>query len=119
MEYFSINDRDFSRFVASMKVDMETLLSDNSGRNAAGDNVVDIVNHKDKIECSFIPMTASEMADFMTTIEDYVIDIGFLDPRTDSIKHIIAYHGTPTPEFYRIIDGKILYKAMNLNFIEM
>ena len=46
MIYFKINNTDFSHLVSSLKVGYETLVSDNSGRNAAGNTVIDIINRK-------------------------------------------------------------------------
>ena len=50
MVYCKIGNTDVSYLVQSMKVDMEVILSDKSGRNAQADNVVDIVARKDKVE---------------------------------------------------------------------
>ena len=47
--YFKINDIDFSHLVSGMRVGYETLVSENSGRNAAGDTVIDVINKKIKI----------------------------------------------------------------------
>ena len=46
--YFMINGEDFSHLVSGLKIGYETLVSDNSGRNAAGDTVIDVVNKKYK-----------------------------------------------------------------------
>ena len=42
----SINGVDVSDLVQGMKIGYEVLVSDNSGRNAAGDTVLDIINRK-------------------------------------------------------------------------
>lgn len=102
-----------------MKCDYETLLSEYSGRNAAGDNVVDIINRKWKINIVFCPMGQEEMRRLLQTIANYVVNVSFLNPRTGELTTIRAYTGTPSPDYYRIIEGKILYNAMPLNFIEM
>ena len=47
--YFKINNTDFSSLVSGLKVGFETLVSDNSGRNAAGNTVIDIVARKAKV----------------------------------------------------------------------
>ena len=46
MSYLIINGVDVSDLVKGLKVGYETLVSDDSGRNAAGDTVLDIVNRK-------------------------------------------------------------------------
>ena len=49
MVYFKVDNTDFSDLISGLKVGYETLVSDKSGRNAAGDNVVDVINRKIKI----------------------------------------------------------------------
>ena len=119
MVYCKIGNTDVSYLVQSMKVDMEVILSDKSGRNAQADNVVDIVARKDKVEIVFRPMDANDMAKLLSAVSDFVVNLSFLDPRTKQLKTISAYINTPQPEFYCILDGKILYKTLPLNFIQM
>lgn len=119
MAYFKINNTDYSSYVKSMKVGYETLLSDDSGRNANGDNVVDIVNRKYKIYITFIPMPENTMYSLMQAIADYIVSVQFLNPRTKALTTITAYTGTPEPEYYWVHTGDIRLKEMSLNFIEM
>lgn len=119
MAYFKIGSTDFSDKVKSMKVDMEVLVADNSGRDAAGNTFVDIVNRKYKLEMVFRPMNDTEMAALLNAVRDYVISVTFYEPRTRANKTITCYIGTPMPEFYTLQNGKILYKELSLNFIEM
>ena len=120
MTYFKIGNTDFSSYVSSLKVAYEVLLSDKSGRNASGNNVVDIVNRKYKVSITLKPLTEGQMSKFLNAIHDYVIDISFLNPKTGEVKSDVSvYTGVAEPEFYRIIDGKILYKSMSIDFIQM
>jgi hypothetical protein len=116
--YFKIGNSDFSSLVSGLKVGYETLVSDESGRNANGDTVIDIVNKKRKIYVTLRHTTNSEMASFLAAIEDYVITVSYLDPKTKTLKSIQAYTGTPEPEYYTISD-KTIYKPLSLNFIEL
>ena len=116
--YFKINNKDFSGLVSGMKVGFETLVSDKSGRNAAGDTVVDVINKKVKIYITLRHTTNSEMASFLAAIQNYVVSVQYLDPKTNSLSTIQAYTGTPEPEYYTISD-KTIYKPMSLNFIEL
>ena len=116
--YFTINDKDFSSLVSGLKVGYETLVSDSSGRNASGDTVIDVINTKAKVYVTFRHTTRDEMRDFLTAIDDYVVQVGFLNPKTGAMKTITAYTGTPEPEYYTISD-KTIYKPMSLNFIEL
>lgn len=116
--YFKINNEDFSSLVSGMKVGYETLVSSDSGRNAAGDTVLDIINKKIKVYITLRHTTRAEMTGFLTAIQPYVLNVSFLDPTTNQFTTIEAYTGTPEPEYYTISD-KTLYKPMNINFIEL
>lgn len=119
MAYFKINNKDFSNIVSGLKVGYETLVSDNSGRNAAGNTVIDIVNKKVKLYVNIRHTFENEMASFLDAIENYVVSVSYLDPKTKTIKTITAYTGTPEPEYYTIQSDKVIYKPMQLNFIEL
>lgn len=116
--YFKINDVDFSYLVSGLKVGYETLVSENSGRNANGDTVIDVINEKIKVYVSLRHTTNAEMKAFLTAIGDYVVNVSFLDPMTEELTTITAYTGTPEPEYYSI-NSKTIYKPMNINFIEL
>jgi hypothetical protein len=113
----SINGTDVSHLVAGLKVGYETLVSEDSGRNAAGDTVIDVINRKIKLYVSFRPMFTSDMVELLGSISDYVVNASFLDPKTNTIKTITCYTGTPEPEYYSV--SMQIYKAFDLNFIEL
>jgi hypothetical protein len=117
--YFKINNVDFSDMVSGLKVGYETLVSDNSGRNANGDTVIDIVNTKRKVYITFRHMTGEEMKKLLAAIADYVVNVDFRNPATGALMSITAYTGTPEPEYYTIQPNMVVYKPMNLNFIEL
>jgi hypothetical protein len=119
MSYLKINGTDVSHLVKNMRVGYETLVADNSGRNANGDTVLDVVNRKIKVYVTFIPMDGGDMASLLSAVSNYVISITFRDSRTNALKTITCYTGTPEPDYYWIHDDKVFYKEMNLNFIEM
>ena len=116
--YFKINNQDFSHLVNSLKVGYETLVSDNSGRNANGDTVIDVINKKIKVYVGLRHTTNIEMKSFLDAIANYVVEISFLDPVTQEFKTITTYTGTPEPEYYTISD-KTIFKPLSLNFIEL
>lgn len=117
--YFTINGKDFSHYVSSLKVGYETLVSDNSGRNANGDTVIDVINHKVKLYTTIRHTTQDEMQEFLAAIKDYVVNVGFLNPITKELTTITAYTGTPEAEYYTIQPTMTIYKPMSLNFIEL
>lgn len=119
-QYLKINDTDFSDLVSGLKVGFETLVSDKSGRNAAGDMVIDMksINPKVKVYVTLRHTFKDEMESFLAAIENYVIPVTFLNPKTNALTTIEAYTGTPEPEYYTISNNTI-YKPMSLNFIEL
>lgn len=117
--YLRVNNVNLSDYVQSLRIGFETLVSEDSGRNAAGNTVIDIVNRKDKVYITFRPMNQTEMASVLSAKAPFVVSTTYLNPKTGTNKTINCYTNTPEPEFYRIIDGKILYKPLSLNLIEM
>jgi hypothetical protein len=118
MVYFKIGNKDFSDMVSGMKIGYETLVSDNSGRNAAGDTVVDVVNKKRKLYITFRHTFSAEMKELLAAIESYVVTVSYLDSKTNTLQSMNCYTGTPEPELYTL-SGDGIYKPMNLNFIEL
>ena len=116
--YFRINNTDFSHLVSGMKIGFETLVSEESGRNANGDTVIDIVNTKRKVYVTFRHTTDAEMRQLMQAIADFEVMVQFRNPTTGALMTIDAYIGTPEPEYYTIQPNLVVYKPMNLNFIE-
>ena len=88
MTYFKIGNEDFSSYVKSLKVNMEVIVADTSGRNASGTMCLDIVNRKDKLNVTFVPMKMNEMNRLLAAIEDYIITVSYLNPRDNQIKTI-------------------------------
>lgn len=120
MAYLKINGTDVSHLVQGLKIGYETLVADNSGRNANGDTVLDIINKKVKVYVNFRPMEDDEMAFLLATFEDYVIPVEYRDSKTNELQTITCYTGTPNLQYYWILpDGRTLYKAFDLNFIQM
>lgn len=119
VSYLRLNGVDVSHLVKGLKNGYETLVADNSGRNANGDTTVDVVNKKIKVYATFRPMSGTDMAGLLAAIEDYVIPVEFLDSKTNQLRTITCYCGTPNVEYYWILNDKVLYKEFSLNFIEM
>ena len=119
MAYFKIDGVDYSYLVSGLKVGRETLVSDNSGRNAAGDTVIDVVNKKYKLYVTLRHTTQDEMDSFLNAIMDYVVTVTFLSPFTTEEITITAYTGTPEPEYYTIQNNHVIFKPLSINFIEL
>lgn len=119
MAYLKIGDVDFSGIVSGLKLGYQVLLSDTSGRNARGDNYVDIVNRKQKLSVTFRPTTQAEMASLLTAIQPYVVSVTYLDGETQALKTIQAYPSTAEPAYSRIIDGDTRFQTLTLSLVEM
>ena len=119
MSYLIINGFDASNLVKSMRVGYETLVSEDSGRNAAGNTVLDVINRKVKIYLTFRPMDGSEMASLLSSLSSYVINVSYRDSKTNTTNTITCYNSTPEPEYYWIHGNTVLYKELSFNLIEM
>lgn len=117
--YFKINGKDFSYLVSGLKIGYETLVSDKSGRNAAGDTVIDVINHKYKVYATLRHTTEAEMKEFLNAVKDYVVNVTFLNPYTNALTTVNTYTGTPEPEYYTIQPNNVIYKPLSLNFVEL
>ena len=117
MTIFKIGGVDFSGLVSGLKVGYETLVSDNSGRNAAGETVLDVINMKRKIYVTLRHTTFAEMQEFLAAIAPFQVTVTYLDPRTNSLQTASPYTGSPEPEYYNV--SKTVYKPLSLNFIEL
>ena len=116
-----IGNLDCSKWLTAFKIGYNTIVSDESGRNAQGDSTIDVItqNPKIKIFCEFGPMIQSEMTSFLTAIAPFVVSAQFSDPKTGSIRTITTYIGTPEIDKYPNIGGETIYKSFSLNFIEL
>lgn len=119
MSYLRINGTDVSHLVKGLKIGYETLVAENSGRNANGDTVLDVINHKVKIYVTFRPMDDYDMKKLLATFENYVIPVTYRDSKTGAEKTVTCYTGTPEPEYYWILGDTVLYREFQLNFIEL
>ena len=115
----TINGNDFSSYVSGLKVGYETLVSDNSGRNAAGNLTIDVINHKIKLYVTLRHTTKEEMATILNALNGYVVDVKFLNPQTNATKTIECYTSTPEPEYYTAQSAKTIYKPLTFNLIEL
>ena len=120
MTYFKIGNTDYSAFVSGLKIGHETIVSDKSGRNAAGSMSIDIVARKYKLYVTFRPMTVSEVNSLLNSISGFSnLSITFLNPFTATPTTITCYTNTPEVEYYTIQNSLQLTKDFSVNFIEL
>ena len=118
MAYFKIGDKDFSSFVNALKVRKEAKY--NALTNAAGNTVIDYINSKRVIEVGIIPLTDAAMVELMAAIGSVNVSISFHNPVTNALEENVNCIITQSEiEHYTIQVGKVLYKAFNLQFVEL
>jgi hypothetical protein len=118
MAYFKIDNVDFSHYVNELKVNKVTNYS--AQTNAAGDTVVDYINHKREIEVGIIPLEDADMQQILAAIEPFNVLISFRNPLTgvieDDVNCIIPENEV---EYYTIQVDKVSYNEMSLKFTEL
>jgi hypothetical protein len=118
MAYFKINNIDFSKYVNALKVN--TTANYNLQTNAAGDGVADYINKKRNIEVGIIPVDSNAMKELLAAIDAFNVSVSFRNPTTGALAEgVNCIIPSNEVEYYTIQAEKVLYKAFNLNFIEL
>ena len=117
MEYFKINNIDFSYIVNSLTIEKEH--NYNAQTNAAGDTVVDYINSKREIEVGIIPLSDAAMAELLTAIQNFELDISFRNPVTNEIDVARCIIPDSNIEYYTIQANKVMYNELTLTFVEL
>lgn len=118
MDYFVIDDIDFSKYVNGLKVNAAAVY--NSQINAAGNTVVDFINKKRSFEVGIIPLDKEAMIALQTAIDSFNVSISFLNPNTGELEqNVNCIIPDNSIEYYTIQVNKVMYKAFTLKFIEL
>ena len=118
MAYFKIGNNDYSMYVNQLKVGKAA--NYNSQTNAAGDTVVDFINHKRKIEVGIIPLNDTVMAALQNDLDAFNVSISFRNPKTNQLETGVNCIIPDTEiEYYTIQVNKVSYNAFTLTFIEL
>lgn len=121
MTYFKINGYDFSHFVNELKVKRGA--NYNAQTNAAGDTVVDYINHKRTVEVGFVPLDRLEMYELKLQLRNLNVSISFYDVEstaTDKLTTISCIAPDVDVEYYTIqSDDKVLHQPFTVKFTEL
>lgn len=117
MTYFKINNIDFSMYVNELKVNKEA--NYNAQTNAAGDTVVDYINHKRTIEVGIIPLDDVVMSEMQSYLDLFNVSITYLNPLSNTLETANCIIPSNNIEYYTIQIDKVMYKAFTLTFIEL
>lgn len=118
MSYFKIGEVDFSSYVNELKVNK--VANYNAQTNAAGNTVVDFINHKRTITVGLIPLDSVTMSQLLNNLEGFNVSISFRNPLTNLLEeNVNCIIPNSNVEYYTIQVDKVLYKAFQLEFIEL
>lgn len=118
MAYFKIGDTDYSMYVNQLNINKEA--NYNAQTNAAGNTVVDYINHKRTIEVGIIPLDSAAMAALQTAIDAFSVSISFRNPQTGALEEgVSCIIPSNNVEYYTIQANKVMYNAFTLEFIEL
>lgn len=118
MAYFKIGEIDFSNYVNELKVNRVS--NYNAQTNAAGDTVVDFINHKREIEVGIIPLEDADMRQILEAIEPFNVLISFRNPLTGALEEDVnCIIPDSEVEYYTIQVNRVLYNEMTLKFTEL
>ena len=118
MAYFKIDGTDYSAFVNELNISKEA--NYNAQTNAAGNTVVDFINHKREIEVGIIPLNSEDMAALQQDIDKFNVAVSFRNPLTGQLEeNVNCIIPDSEVEYYTIQVGKVLFNAFKLTFIEL
>lgn len=118
MEYFKIDGVDYSMFVRELKITDK--VNYNSHTNAAGNTVVDLINHKRKIKVGFIPMKEADMIQLQAALNRFNVSISFRNPLSNSLEdNVNCIVPSNEVDYYTIREGNVSYKKFSITFNEL
>ena len=118
MSYFKIGNTDFSMYVNELTISNAANYS--AQTNAAGNTVVDYINHKRTIEVGIIPVDSAAMIALQSAISAFNVSISFRNPQTGALEENVAcIIPESNVDYYTIQANKVRFNAFKLEFIEL
>lgn len=118
MAYFKIGTVDFSAYCSELIVNKTANYT--AQTNAAGNTVVDFINHKRTIEVGIIPLDSATMSTLQNIIGAFNVSISFRNPQTGELENgVNVIIPESNVEYYTIQSNKVQFKALKLEFIEL
>lgn len=117
MEYFKINDVDFSMYVNALNITKNHIYK--SQINAAGNTIVKYVNSKRIINVGIIPLDSESMIALQAALESMTVSISFMNPETGALETANCMISTQSVDYYTIRVGNTKFKAFTLQFTEL
>lgn len=91
----------------------------NAQTNAAGNTVVDYINHKRTIQVGIIPVDSAAMINLQADLANLNVSISFRNPQSGVLETVNCIIPENNIEYYSIQADKVLYNAFSLEFIEL
>lgn len=118
MAFLMINGKDFSPYVRELKV--KKAANYNSQTNAAGNTVVDYINHKREIEVGFIFVGDEIMRQIQNEIDLFNVSISFRNPQTGALEeNVNCIIPNSDVGYFTIQVNRVLFNEFELTFIEL
>lgn len=101
----------------TFKVEISDLDGD-SQRNARGKMMRDRIAVKRKLECSWPPLTKTQMSTLLTAVSGVFFNVTYPDPQTGTNLTKEFYVGDRTTPMLRYKDGQPMWEGLEMNFVE-
>lgn len=117
MAYIKLNNTDFSAYCNQLAVSKTA--NYNAQTNAAGNTVVDYINSKRSITVGIIPLDDTKMKELLTIINGFSVSVSYLNPDTKALDTVNCIIPQSNIDYYTIQVGKVSFKALTMEFIEL
>ena len=116
--HFKVNGTEY--LAKSIKVDLESLASEDSGRTDDGVMHINWVLKKiRKVEIQVAPSTTADIAPLLSAVQGQTYSLTYFDPLANAEKTITAYTSTSSSELYSGVLYNGLWQGTQFNAIEV
>lgn len=116
--HFKVNGKEY--VAKSIKVNLESLASEDSGRTDDGVMRINWILKKiRKIEIQVAPSTTADIAPLLAAVQGQTYSLTYFDPLANAEKTITAYTSTSSSELYSGILYNGLWQGTQFNAIEV
>ena len=116
--HFQVNGTEYK--AQSIKVNLESLASEDSGRTDDGVMHINWVLKKiRKVEIQVAPSTTAVIAPLLSAVQGQTYSLTYFDPLANAEKTITAYTSTSSSELYSGILYNGLWQGTQFNAIEL
>lgn len=116
--HFKVNGTEY--LAKSIKVDLESLASEDSGRTDDGVMHINWVLKKiRKVEIQVAPSSTADIAPLLSAVQGQTYSLTYFDPLANAEKTITAYTSTSSSELYSGVLYNGLWQGTQFNAIEV